>query len=452
MTSVSQEQLCPQVVQAMQTVLCEAASRLERSSGLIRRQGKVTGANLAQTLVLGWLADPAASLEQLAQQAASVGLAISAQGLDERFTMRAVAFFQALWEEALGQLVLADPIAIPLVERFAAVCVEDSTTIRLPEELAEMFAGNGGAAGGAACKLFVRWDLRRGQLRCSQLQPGRTADGASPLKTVPVPQHTLHLRDLGFVDVPRWRQEQERGEWVLSALRTDLALYDLQGQPLDLVQQLPQAADYGEWQVLVGAKERLPMRLFFLRVPEAIARERRRKRRREAQSRGQQYSKRAEFLAGWTLVVTTVPNAWLRLPEALVLLRARWQIELLFKLFKQQGLLDAWRTKKPARILCEVFAKLIGLLIQHWLLLISCWQDPHRSLPKAAKVVRQHVVLLSAALMGEIDWGPVLQRIQRVAQVGSRLNMRRRVPNTSQQLQTGWPVWSDQPLRHRRWR
>ena len=74
----------------------------------------------------------------------------------------------------------------------------------------------------------------------------------------------------------------------------------------------------------------------------------------------------------------------LSLPEALVLMRIRWQIELLFKLWKSHGRVDEWRTTNPTRILCEVYAKLIGLVFQQWILAASSWADPERSLFKAA--------------------------------------------------------------------
>ena len=40
---------------------------------------------------------------------------------------------------------------------------------------------------------------------------------------------------------------------------------------------------------------------------------------------------------------------------------ARWQIELLFKLWKQDALVDEWRSTKPWRILAEVYAKRIAV-------------------------------------------------------------------------------------------
>ena len=60
-----------QVAQTMQTVLTTVANCLGRKSGFIRRERKFTGEGYVQTLVLGWLANPDATLEQLCQMAAT---------------------------------------------------------------------------------------------------------------------------------------------------------------------------------------------------------------------------------------------------------------------------------------------------------------------------------------------------------------------------------------------
>ena len=123
---------------------------------------------------------------------------------------------------------------------------------------------------------------------------------------------------------------------------------------------------------------------------------------------------------------------WLR--EALVLARTRWQIELIFKLWKSHGRIDEWRSKKPWRILCEVYAKLTAMVVQHWLLLVSCWHYPDRSLFKAAKTIRKHTTNLVCAFASIQALSDAIETIQRCLSVGCRINKRKALPHTYQLL------------------
>lgn len=450
--SVPQEHLLPQVELAVRNVLICAATALARPTGLVQRQGKVTGANLAQTLVLGWLSNPDSTLEELAQFGKDVDLEITAQGLDDRFNERAVQFFQALFQVALGQIVIADPVALPLLERFTAVELEDSSVVPLPDELVSLFRGCGGHNDGegtkSSFKIFARLDMLRGGLTCSELQEGRYADAKSPLREVR-PAGTLSIRDRGFVDISGWQEEVAQGCEILSYYKTGIKLFELDGTPINLVEKLKGALARGEFEVLVSAQQQFPMRLLFERVPKEVADERKRSLQREAKKHGRVCSQESLELANWTLALTTVPVPRLSLVEALILLRLRWQIELLFKLWKSYGQLDQWRTRSPQRILCEVYAKLIGLLIQHWMLIVGCWYEPHRSLVKAAKAVRKHAIMLAATLLGPVDFHRTLRLIQRATTAGSRLNSREDAPNTSQLVQTGRNTYPSKPVKRK---
>lgn len=449
MVSVSSDQQISQVEQAIWNVLLQSANTLARSTGFIRRQRKVTGAGFAQMLVLGLLADPNASLEALVQFGADVGLELTAQGLDERWTPAAGNFFEALFDVAIAQVVTADPVAIPLLERFRAVNLEDSTIVHMPDALARWFRGCGGSQRGkgkkAACKLQVRLEMLRGQLICSSLLNGRQTDTRTPLCKRWTQAGTINLRDRGFADVARWQEEASHGEYTLSYFKNKATLFDAHGQVLDLIVRLEAAPDQGEMEVLIGAEQRFPMRLLFERVPQAVVEQRQRKLREEARSHSSHLSETTLHLAQWTIVLTTAPNELLSVPEALVLLRLRWQMELLFRLWKEHGLLDQWRTEKPERIRCEVYAKLIGLLIQHWLLITGCWDEPHRSMSKAAKAVRSHAILFAVAFCGDLSLTVAIRRTQQATHVGARLNARRDAPNTSQLLFIGHNVWPSKP-------
>src|SRR5205823_3145900 len=120
----------------------------------------------------------------------------------------------------------------------------------------------------------------------------------------------------------------------LSYWQVQTALYDEAGQRLELGELLRQTAGGRlEQRVLLGSRQRLPARLLAVRVPPEVAAERRRRLKQAARKKGQAVSQARLALADWTVLVTNVPADRLSLDEALVLIRVRWQIELIFKLW-----------------------------------------------------------------------------------------------------------------------
>ena len=169
-------------------------------------------------------------------------------------------------------------------------------------------------------------------------------------------------------------------------------------------------------------------------MPPAIAEQRRRRVQDEAKSKGRPAANAALALAAWNIAITNVPRRMLSLADALVLMRIRWQIELLFKLWKSHGQVDTWRTTNPARILCEVYAKLIGLVFQQWILAASSWTDPERSFVKAAQFVATSAADLASAMGCAAQVERVLTRLARVIQRLARMQKRQNPPTTAQLL------------------
>jgi len=86
------------------------------------------------------------------------------------------------------------------------------------------------------------------------------------------------------------------------------------------------------------AEERqLPVRLVALRLTEKQRQAAQKRKYKKASQRGKKSKPTADtlYLAGWLIVVTTLPAEQWSAQEVLSLYRARWHIEFFFKRFKQ---------------------------------------------------------------------------------------------------------------------
>src|SRR5947209_10744685 len=406
-----------ELTQTLQSLFTTTAEALARQTGFVQRHSKLSGAVFAQALVFGWLANPQASLENLAQAAAVVGVAISAQGLDQRCTEGAAVFLEALLGAAVQAVVAADPVAIPLLQRFSAAAILDCSTVVLPDGLGPWLPGCGGSTArhtSAALKLGVRYDLCRGQVVGPLLFDGRTHESTTPIQQAPLPKGALRLADLGFFDLTVLAALSAADGYWLGRLHRTTAVYDAAGQRWDVLALLAaQGSAEVDLAITLGVAHHLPARLLAVRVPQEVADQRRRRLRVQARDRGRAPSAARLAWCDWTLLVTNVPPELLSLREALVLARARWQIELLFKLWKSHGQIDQSRSHKPWRVLTEVVAKLLAMVVQHWLLLTGCWSYPDRSLLKAAQTVRQHALHLASALACPVRLGHPIRVVHR---------------------------------------
>lgn len=438
-----------QVEQSLKHILEERANVLARETGCIKRQRKLSGADLLQTLVFGWLSHPDASLEQLASVATLREVEVTDTAVHKRFTKPCAHFLHAILEEVTSVVVEADrEVPLELVNRFEAVVLEDSSTIALPNELATCWKGCGGAPeeGHAAVKLHVRWELKRGSLQGPKLTHGRTSDRSSPFKEEPLPVGSLYIADLGYVDWGCIAARRAAGSYTLTRAQSRTRYWTVEGKPLQLDALLPQqVGQTKELWVRVADAHRYLMRLLMIRVPEEVAKRRRTNLEEEALRRSRPLRQRAWELADWTILLTDAPAHLLCLQEALVLLRERWQMEMLYKLWKQYGQIDEWQTANQWRVLCELYAKLIGLLLQHWFIILFAWHDEQRSLVKLAQVVRDSACSLLEALAGSHSFCSVLQSIQRRMGSGCQMNKRKKHPNSAQLLACSSTNWALSP-------
>jgi len=380
-----------QMARKMQQVLYTEANEIAWKTGFMERERKVTGSSFVVGLVSAWQNNPDVSLAGLSQAIGNAGTPITRQGLNQRFTPEAAELMRRMVEVSL-RVVVRD-IAVPssLLDRFSAVELTDSTIITLPDELSEIWRGSGGygqAAREAGLKLSVRWNMTNGHLTQLNLQHSMAHDRRAAAHHAPVQPGSLQLRDLGYFKLDDLEKIGFQGAYWLIRHKLGTHLHDLDGNRLNLEAWLPQQIGQRiDTSVLVGKDKQLPARLVAERVPADVVAQRHQRLHDVARKRQRPPSQHALEMAHWTLYLTNLPPALLSAEEVFLMGRYRWQIELLFKLWKSDLGMDRWRSTNPNRILCEVYAKLLAAIVTHWFLLIGCWHHPRRSLRQAMPTI-----------------------------------------------------------------
>lgn len=384
---------------------CEAAAQ---KSGVITRKRKFTASTLLQTFVLGFLKNPEASDEELAQMAVQCGVEVTPQAIEQRHSPKLVTFLQEAFQEGAKLVVGTDRALAPILERFPSVPILDGSSVQLPDSMQAEFAGCGGSydAGKAALKLQTELDLRSGAVTV-EVEQGRSPDGATPRQHERHGQGSLRITDLGYFNVEVFAEQDEAGEYFLSRLQfgTDVMLRtgaagEQAGASVKLLAWLAnQRGTFVDQLIFLGKGKKLACRLIAWRVPEDQANRRRQKLREDTRKkRGCEPSADRLAWCDWTILVTNVPAALLTPQEAAVLYRARWQVELLFKRWKSLNLVAVLSGSTEVRQMVRVWSRLLMSLVQHWLVIGCVWGDPTKSLSKACQAIRDFASRLAASL------------------------------------------------------
>lgn len=422
----------PDLGRIMQVILIDKANELGRSSGFIRRERVWSGASFVQTLVFGWLGRADASSSELRSAAANVGIKISRQGLTQRFNWQAVILLEHVLKAALGYLVSGAAVEAELLRRFSGVYLLDSTRIELPASLADYWSAGVKRAG---LKVSVCWEMVYGSLQQVHLHAAREHDSSAAMQWTQLPAGSLRIADLGYFRLAVLAQVQRQGSYWLTRYKQGTCLLTKHGQPLALLDVLKtQHGDCYSTTVLLGQGQQLPCRLLAQRVTAEQARRRRSALQAQASRKQQPLSATAWHLAEWTILLTNAPAALLNHQEAFTLAAYRWQIELLFKVWKQEGQIDTWHTQQPQRILCEIYAKLLALLLLHWLSLSAAWQHPDRSLFQLSHVIAHFAWELARHLPCLSRLTATLRAWRQCVQLTCRVGTSRRTPRAHQRL------------------
>lgn len=362
--SISKEQYRRES-EALQSFLNEIPELMERESGFVRRNSKLGGKELVQILSLGSLENGKASLEDFARIAGDLGLEISASALHQRLTMEAVGLLAQVCRLWIQQRP-SEPLR-QVLKGFGAVRIFDSSQIQLPPSLIENFRGSRNAS---MLKVQLAYEYRSGRIEALELQAGDSPDQNCLLPQSLTEAGDLALFDLGFFDQKRFAILDAQGAFFLSRLQSQVALYteaDTQEQIalLEQLEQLPQSVLMGEQKVYLGQKAKVPVRLIYYRLSPDLVAERHRKAKENAKKRGKSLSQRNLDWLNWAFFISNAPADLLQLELIALVYSIRWQIELLFKLWKQEMDWDFMSNWRLERVLAQFWGRSLALMLFH---------------------------------------------------------------------------------------
>lgn len=355
------------VGQAIEQFLGQNVEETARETGFVQRTSKVTGLVFLKAMIFGCVEHPGISLSKIAQACLDIGVKVSSQGVDNRIDETSVEFLRQMFAKAMECFRHDQPL--PFLVQFTRVLLLDSTQIALPACMAALFPGSGGNASEASLKIQLVFDFLLGNIEQLVLCSGRNSDQGYRGYWSTIIPGALVIMDLGYFVLDSFRAVIDAKAYFLSQYSTSTALYTTTGERIELGKWLAKKTETViDLPILLGAKHRIPCRLIAIRLSQEAADRRRAKCIKNAKRQGRTPSQEHLNLQDWLLFVTNTAESVLSPEQVAQVYRVRWQIELVFKLWKSFCGLRTVADLRPDRILSELYARLIGIILTYFLI------------------------------------------------------------------------------------
>lgn len=404
------------------TELVQQAEYVAQSS---QRTRNMSVEQFVQTLVLGCLDSEPVSLRLWSEVASDLGCEITTSSIDERLTDRAVMLLYQVLQLSIQHQITVPDIPVEQLQAFKRLVIYDGTEVAVPPILRKTFRAKHDNGEGQL-KLQVGYDYLNAQLQSLTVYESVVPDQKDTQLLAQAVADVLLVFDLGYFDQTLFAKMIQRGAYFVTRYQSQTGLYDIQSRELiDLVTCLEHTqGDWFELTCRLGAVEKVAMRIVARRVSQSESEKRRRQVKRKARQNGYTASQRSLMLCDWEIIITNLSRDWTA-QQILDLYRVRWQIELVFKSWKSYlKLLDYgyWRAE---RVLCQLYATLIGAVLTQATFAAVRYTMSEASLFKVFRIVQRRIPDLLRIIQrnwwGIGQWSYNLR--QRIVKFGQQQNL-----------------------------
>jgi len=381
-------------------------NQLAREAQFIQRENKITGSVFLRQVVFKSKKLKKYSLNDLAIDIKKDHqINITKQALNERFNDKAVDFLKTIFSKTIRQQLNNQQIVseVSTIKGFNRILIKDSVCFQIHQSMAEYYPGSGGSGSKAAVRIQFEYDLLSGEVNDLSLGAFNEQDATNSFETIELTrQGDLIIRDLAYMNLQVLKKIINiiKATFV-SRLSPTMKIYELindEYEELNFVKIKNHMEKYRlpviEKNAYLGSQDKLAVRLIIHLMPaeEVAKRLRNAKKNNNKKGRGQ-LTKEYKARAALNLFIT---NATVdQIPTSMVwkLYQLRWQIELIFKIWKSIAKIDKVKKVKKERLECYIYGRLIFIALG-WKILWAIAKRMYRREKKALSFYKAFKTLL----------------------------------------------------------
>jgi hypothetical protein len=292
---------------------------------------------------------------------------VSKQAIDKRFNDKTVEFIKKILENFLNHSLLRELIPSDFDKDFSGIRIMDSTEFKLPANLAKEFPGYSGDGTASCAAIQFEYDVMSRQIKCMSLGNATESDKTFADKRMEdIQPKELIIRDLGYYSIDSYKKIEQQKAFYVSRLKAQISIYDktdkgyhqLNWSEIILLIKKSKGKCFDRT-VYIGSTDKKPVRLMAWLLDETAQN----RRLQQKKNRKGKLNETDEIWSQLNVFITNVSFDKITPQQAYNIYKIRWQIELIFKIWKSILKINLIRKMKASRFRCYVYSKLLWVLL-----------------------------------------------------------------------------------------
>jgi len=302
---------------------------------------------------------------------------ITKQSLHDRFNKYALAFLKIALEKMLCKQIDSRFAFLKHFNGFNRILIKDSTCFQVHESLADCYPGSGGDGSAASVRIQFEYDILSGKINDLSVNAFNDQDAIDSVATIELTDKgDLIIRDLAYMSLEVLQLIARQFAFYLCRAKPNIYIFEKKGAQyvkIDFVRETQYMKKRNikccEKEVYLGSKDKIKTRLILHLLPDQVVSERLRKAAIYNKKKGGKgLSKEYKAKAALNLFITNTNQEQVPIRHVWELYRLRWQIELIFKIWKSICNIEKVKKVKKERLECYIYSKLI-LIVLMWQIL-----------------------------------------------------------------------------------